>query len=335
MRDVAERVGVSAMTVSRVMNGNAGVDEEIRGRVLAVVDALGYRTHRAARSLKVGDDLRMGLLYANPSSAYLSELLLGSLHEARRSYVQLVVQTCSGDVGIEQAVDRLVAARVDGVVLTPPISESEEVLERLHKLSMPVVSIASARAPHWALSVHVDEYLASYQMTQHLLGRGHRRIGFITGDPLHSATDLRLRGYLSALADGGHSPAAELIVPGQFTYRSGLDAAEELLDLDERPTAIFASNDDMAAACVAIAHQRGLHVPKDLSVCGFDDTALATTIWPELTTIRQPISDMSAAAVKLLAKVIREGSFNRLRSEQRHLKLGFEMKFRGSDGDAG
>lgn len=322
------------MTVSRVVNGFQTVDQDIRGRVLAAVDALGYRTHRAARSLKVGDHLRIGLIYANPSSAYLSELILGSLEEARRSYVQLVVQTCSGDVSVEEAVDRLVAARTDGIVLTPPISESEEVLERLRKLSLPVVSIASARAPGWALSVHVDEYRAAYQMTQHLISRGHRRIGFVTGDPRHSATDLRLQGYLSASADTGLPAAAELVVAGQFTYRSGLDAAEDLLDLRDRPTAIFASNDDMAAACIAIAHQRGLHVPRDLSVCGFDDTALATAIWPELTTIRQPVSDMSAAAIKLLARTIRDRSFDRLRGEQRHLKLGFEMKFRDSDGDA-
>ena len=334
MYDVADRVGVSAMTVSRVINGNTRVDEDTRKQVLAVIQSLGYRANPAARALKAGDQVRMGLIYANPSSAYLSELLLGSLEEARRSSVQLVVQACSGEGGVDQAIDRVVAARVDGIVLTPPISESEAVLDKLRGLSLPVVSIASGRAPEWALSVCVDEYRAAYEMTQHLLGLGHKRIGFIAGDPRHSATDLRLEGYLAALVDSGLPSAPELIAPGQFTYRSGLDAAEDLLNLDMRPTAIFASNDDMAAACIAIAHQRGFHVPKDLSVCGFDDTALATAIWPELTTVRQPISDMSAVAVQLLAKAIRDGAQGRSRGGQ-HLKLGFEIKIRYSDGKAG
>ena len=127
----------------------------------------------------------------------------------------------------------------------------------------------------------------------------------IQGSPNQTASARRLEGYRAAIAEQGADASDDLVVQGMFTYRSGLDAAEHLLALEERPTAIFASNDDMAAACVAVAHRLGLDVPGDLTVTGFDDTALATTIWPELTTVRQPIADMAGMAVRLLTDAIR------------------------------
>jgi LacI family transcriptional regulator len=142
-------------------------------------------------------------------------------------------------------------------------------------------------------------------MTAHLISLGHQRIGFVIGHPNQTASARRLAGFKAAIADKGAQDGAELLVQGMFTYRSGLDAAEILLNLEHRPTAIFASNDDMAAAAVAIAHRLGLDVPGDLTVAGFDDTALATTIWPELTTVRQPIAGMAEEAVQFLVRQIR------------------------------
>jgi len=142
-------------------------------------------------------------------------------------------------------------------------------------------------------------------MTRHLIALGHQRIGFIVGHPNQSASARRLDGYRAAIAEMNADAADELVVQGMFTYRSGLDAAEQLLALAERPTAIFASNDDMAAATVAVAHRLALDVPGDLTVTGFDDTALATTIWPELTTVRQPIAEMAREAVQALVRRVR------------------------------
>jgi LacI family transcriptional regulator len=153
--------------------------------------------------------------------------------------------------------------------------------------------------------VSIDDYQAAYAMTCHLIALGHQRIGFVIGHPNQSASARRLAGFKAAIAEKNAQSSKELIVQGLFTYRSGLDAAEQLLGLEQRPTAIFASNDDMAAAVVAIAHRLGLDVPGDLTVAGFDDTALATTIWPELTTVRQPITDMAEAAVQSLVRLIR------------------------------
>ena len=176
-------------------------------------------------------------------------------------------------------------------------------------------------------SVSIDDFAAAYAMTRHVLSLGHRRIGFILGNPAQTASANRLAGYRSALEDAGIAFADSLTAQGVFTYRSGLDAAEQLLALEVAPTAIFASNDDMAAATVAVAHRRGLDVPGDLTVCGFDDTTLATAIWPELTTIHQPIADMSRAAVEMLVSNIRRQQA----LQERHQLLDFTLIRRQSD----
>jgi LacI family transcriptional regulator len=167
-------------------------------------------------------------------------------------------------------------------------------------------------------------------MTRHLIALGHQRIGFVVGHPNQTASARRLEGYRAAIADKGADSGAELVVQGMFTYRSGLDAAEQLLAIGRAPTAIFASNDDMAAATVAVAHRLGLDVPGDLTVTGFDDTALATTIWPELTTVRQPIAGMAREAVQSLVRrvrALREGA----PAEPEQVRMDFELVRRQSD----
>ncbi|MDH7972721.1 LacI family DNA-binding transcriptional regulator [Sphingomonas sp. AR_OL41] len=303
--DVARQAGVSPMTVSRVINANESVKRETRERVEAAIAALNYAPNAAARTLAGGEEIRIGLLHSNPSFAYLSAFLVGSLDQASRSNVQLVVEKCDEPGQEQAAIDHLLKGRVDGIILPPPLSDSPEVLAAIERAGVPIVAVSTGRAPDWALSVSIDDFQAAYDMTRHLGELGHHRIGFITGNPDHTASAERLAGYRSALADLKLPDAPELVAQGLFTYRSGLDAADLLLDLDTPPTAIFASNDDMAAAAVAIAHRRGLDVPGDLTVCGFDDTVLATTIWPELTTIRQPVIEMSRTAVELLVHAIR------------------------------
>jgi LacI family transcriptional regulator len=168
-------------------------------------------------------------------------------------------------------------------------------------------------------------------MTQHLLELGHRRIGFIKGHPNQTASEQRLAGYRAALEAADVEFDPDLIAQGYFTYHSGLAASDQLLDLKNAPTAIFASNDDMAAAAISVAHRRGLDVPADLTVAGFDDTALATTMWPELTTIRQPVADMSRRAVLILLAAIRrknEGQPDKPASEV----MAFDLIRRNSDG---
>jgi LacI family transcriptional regulator len=329
--DVAARAGVSPMTVSRVLNGEANVRPETRERVEEAIKALHYTPSLAARTLAGGEEIRIGLLHSNPSFNYLSQLLVGSLDQASRLNVQLIVEKCDDEAEEQSAVDHLIRARLDGIVLTPPLSESLPVLEAIHERNIPVVAVATGRAPDWALSVSINDHAAAYEMTRHLASLGHRRIGFIKGNPRQTASEERLEGYKDALKDAGLPLAPELIAQGLFTYRSGLDAAEQLLELTDPPSAIFASNDDMAAATVAIAHRRGLDVPSDLTVCGFDDTALATTIWPELTTIRQPVFEMSRTAVDLLVKEIRARKTQDEAERKPHVQADFELIRRQSD----
>jgi LacI family transcriptional regulator len=141
-------------------------------------------------------------------------------------------------------------------------------------------------------------------MTLHLAGLGHKRIGFINGHPNQTASGQRFRGFIEGMTEAGLAVGADQVAQGFFTYRSGLTAAEKLLS-DYAPTAIFASNDDMAAATLAVAHRKGLDVPRDLAIAGFDDTPVATTMWPELTTVRQPIAEMARESVRLLIEQIR------------------------------
>ncbi|WP_230629617.1 LacI family DNA-binding transcriptional regulator [Sphingomonas sp. Leaf37] len=303
--DVARAAGVSPMTVSRVINGETNVRPATRAAVNAAISALHYAPNPAARSLAGAGPARIGLLYSNPSAGYLSEFLVGSLDQASRSDVQIVVEKCElGEHEVEVA-RHLIDGGIDGIILPPPLCEAPAVLALLADAGIPTVSVATSLPREGMLAIRIDDAQAATTMTRHIMDLGHRRIGFITGNPNLSASGQRLEGYRDALTSAGIEPDPALIAEGLFTYRSGLDAAEQLLDLPIPPTAIFASNDDMAAAAVAVAHRRGLDVPGDLTVCGFDDTTLSTAIWPELTTIHQPIADMARAAVELLVGTIR------------------------------
>lgn len=302
--DVARAAGVSAMTVSRVINGGKNVRDTTRDSVLAAVQRLNYSPNSAARSLAAGDASHIGLLYSNPSAAYLSQFLIGALEAARRSGAHLMLESCESDDPDEQAevARRLALSDVEGFILPPPLSESQPILAELELIDMPVVTVAMGLPQAESLNVRINDYEAAAEMTRYLLNLGHRRIGFIKGHPNHIASSDRARGFCDMLAAHDIPVSDGPIEQGYFTYRSGLLATERLLAREPTPTAIFASNDDMAAAAVSVAHRRGLMVPGDLSVVGFDDTAVATTIWPELTTVRQPIAEMADAAVDLLLR---------------------------------
>jgi LacI family transcriptional regulator len=303
--DVAREVGVSPMTVSRVIAGAGNVSEDTRERVLSAAKALNYAPNAAARSLASASPSRFGLLFSNPSGNYLSSLLVGTLDEMGRRGSQLIIARCeAGDAKSEREAIRQIG-QVAGMLLPPPLCESPAVLRAIAAAKTPAVAIAMG-VPRGDIScVRIDDQKAAHDMMWHLLSLGHRHIGFIAGNPDQSASERRLAGFEQAIRQFGQG-ARKTVVPGQFTYASGLAAARRLLDRKDRPTAIFASNDDMAAAVVSLAHRRGLDVPRDLSVAGFDDTAIATTLWPELTTIRQPIADMAARAVDLLMQELKD-----------------------------
>jgi LacI family transcriptional regulator len=305
--DVARVAGVSAMTVSRVINGKRNVRQSTRDAVLKTIGELNYSPNTAARTLAAGEATHIGLLYANPSAAYLSQFLVGALEGARKTGAHLVLEACESESASEQAetARQFLQSGLDGVILPPPLSDSVAVHAEVAASGIPMVTVAMGLSQEAKLNVRIDDFAAAKEITKYLLEQGHRQIGFIRGHPNMSASSERYRGFVAALEEFGLGLDSGLIEQGYFTYRSGLVAAERLIGRIPRPTAIFASNDDMAAATVNVAHRAGLQVPGDVSVVGFDDTAPATTVWPELTTIRQPIAEMAQAAIELLVEDLR------------------------------
>ena len=303
--DVARHADVAPMTVSRVLNGVGNVRESTRRRVQASIEALNYVPNLAARRLAGGEQIRIGVPYSAASAGYLSEFIVGLLEQSTRSHVQLVVEKCEGGPGEEAQVADLIDSGINGLILPPPLCDSKPVLQLVRSRRIPAVQVATGGLAEGCSAVGIDDEAAAARMTRHLLSLGHRRVGFIAGNPVQDASVKRLAGFRSAMAEAGLVADDRLIAQGMFTYRSGLDAAEQLLALDPRPTAVFAGNDDMAAATVAVAHRLGLDVPGDLTVVGCDDTSMATTIWPELTTIHQPVADMARQALEMLVRHVK------------------------------
>jgi len=332
--DVAKHAGVSPMTASRVINGSTRVAVELRERVQAAVRELGYRPNLAGRSLRTTGSARVGVLYSNPSAAYLNELMLGILEQSSLSGVQVLVEKCAGMQSQRAATQRLLEAGVDGVILPPPLCDSPQTVRELDERGIPVVAVATAAPMQDVPSVRIDDYQGARAMTRYLLDLGHTRIGFIQGDPKHTPAQLRLQAFRDTMAEAGIAVPDAYVAPGLFTYRSGLSAARQLLDLPQRPTAIFCSNDDMAAGAMAVAHGMGLRIPGELSVVGFDDTPVATTLWPELTTIRQPVTAMGKAAVSALLERIRDRRAGRSR-EAAHQVMKYALVRRQSSAAPG
>ncbi len=301
--DVARRAGVSPMTVSRVVNGELSVRSATREAVELAVRELNYSPNLAARSL-VTAEVRIGVIYSNPSSAFLSEFLVGVLDAAQVVGAQVVlVRSEEGDLTDLEAMNRLIRGGVTGVILLPPHSESDSLRAALADAQLPAAVVAPGRPVRDMICVRMDDEAAAFEVGRLLLALGHRRIGLIGGAPKHASSHARRKGLESAVGEVAGATIA--FAQGHYDFESGLAAAEALLDRAERPTAIFASNDDMAAAAISVAHRRGMDVPGDLSVVGFDDTATALALWPPLTTVHQPVREMAASAVELLVLRVR------------------------------
>ena len=292
------------MTVSRVINDPARVAEAKRKSVIKAIETLRYSPNPAAKALAGRKPVHLVLFYDNPSAAYLSRFLLGSIEAAQRQHAQLTIIKCPAGAE-KKAIKELLEIGAQGVLLPPPLCDSAKLHASIRSAGLTAVSVAGGARFSDTPSVRIDDFAAAAAMTRHILELGHKRIGFIVGKPDQMASAERTRGYRAALTQARIPVNEKLIVQGLFTYRSGLTACETLLDLKDPPTAVFASNDDMAAAAVAVAHRRHLDVPVDFTVCGFDDTDLARSVWPELTTIHQPISDMASAATSLLIDHVR------------------------------
>ena len=304
IEDVAKLAGVSPSTASRVIGATHPVREANRSKVMEAARTLNYVPNLAARSLASGATERIGVICSNPSAAYLSAFLLGAMERSANRGAELLLFHCPpGDEQSERAaLSRLSGSTVSGVLLPSPRNEGALVPQLLKEMNVRTVTVGDGKAADFSC-VHIDDRAATREMTEYLLRLGHRRIGFITGHPSHQSSRVRMIAFLEAM--GEQADSMPLIAQGYFTFDSGLAAAEQLIKSADRPTAIFASNDDMAAAVISVAQRLGLSVPRDLTVVGYDDTDLAVTLWPPLTTIRQPVTEMAAVAVDLLLQEVR------------------------------
>jgi LacI family transcriptional regulator len=293
------------MTVSRVINADPGVRDQTRAMVTEAIRELNYKPNMMARSLVTSREIRIGVVYSNPSAAFMSDFLAGVFEEASSRAAQLILlRGKDGKAPTKEAVEGLIASGVGGIILAPPMGEVTVVRQVVQDANLPVAVVGgTARG---AISVGIDNRAAAYDMTRYLIDLGHRRLGFIIGNPDQSASAERLKGFEAAVDEAGGIETQ--VVQGDFSYASGLVAGEQLLDAPHPPTAVFASNDDMAAAVVSVAHRRHLDVPGDLTVTGFDDSTAAVTLWPPLTTIRQPVQELAAEALQLLIRQMRDGS---------------------------
>lgn len=308
--DVAAHAGVSIKTVSRVLNNEPNISPKTRAHVQAAMAELKYQPNPWARRLASKRSDLVVLLYDNPSDNYLINVQHGALDACRQYFHSLLLHPVDyrspalADDVLQLARQRACA----GLVLTPPVCDVPALIQALDASDIPFVRLAPFTPSARGLSVHTPDRHAAREMTAHLIASGHRRIGYVKGHPDHGAAHERLLGFRDAMTAAGIAVDESLIEQGLHSFDSGVQAGRRLLAHGQRPSAIFAGNDDMAAGVLYAAHGAGVSVPTQLSVAGYDDTPLSQQTWPALTTLRQPIKAMAFAAVEQLVSRTPDGA---------------------------
>lgn len=310
---VARAAGVSRQTVSRVINNGPSVKPQVRERILAAIDELGYVPNQAARRMGGGRSYLILAINDRPRTIenwragrgndWVDQMLYGGMLTCEAHGYHLLFELV--DVAPERALKHLDGAlsalRPDGVILTPPHSENAQLAALLTARGIAFGRMGSSARHDDGINVFMDDHDAAAAAVQHLVALNHQRIAFISGSARYAASDARERGYVEAMAQAGLTIGAHDIQHGDFSFASGAAAMEAILSQPDRPTAVIASNDEMAFAVLHIAAAFGLAVPSALSVVSFDDTPGVRFSVPPLTAIRQPISALAETiCVKLI-----------------------------------
>jgi LacI family transcriptional regulator len=325
IRQIAEQAGVSIATVSRVLNGRGDVSDETRDLVARVIRENGYTANRSARGLSGGRTGFVGVVVPLVFPAYFSGILDGAAEALFERDLQIVLSPTRQEHDREVSVlDRLHGA-TDGSLIILPQESSEELERHLDNGFRFVVIDPLMRLDERIPSVSAANTSGADQAMRHLLGLGHRRIAAIVGPSGWVASEDRRRGYHAALAAAGILPDPALEAESDFEISGGVKAAGAFLDLADPPTAIFAFSDNLAIGAIQAAQARGLRVPEDLSVVGFDDVEPATIVTPALTTVRQPLAEMGRTGVSLLNRLL-----ERQRFETLHVELATRLVVRES-----
>lgn len=338
IKDVARHAGVSFKTVSRVLNGQESVNADMREAVQSSVAALDYRPDRAARSLRTKRSYAMALIgsgcFSSPQLGgarefpdYLGDVIVGCSSACRNFGNHLVLEFVV-DADEEESRKRVCIllddVNPDGVLVSPPVCDEQWLLDLFEERGLHYVRLMPGTALERGTIFAIDDHAAAREMTEHLLEKGHRHIGFIGGPANHHAARARQSGFEEAMEAADNTTM--VVEHGDFFIESGELATSTMLSKADRPTAIFAANDTMALGVMKVAKRFGLSIPEDLSIAGFDDSAVARMSIPGLTTIRQPTNDLAFAAMEVLAVAANEG---RQLENQVHLQP-FSLTERGS-----
>jgi len=300
MKEVAQAAGVSITTVSHVLNQTRFVSDELSARVLEAIRELNYQPNVLARGLRIGQTNTIGLVVPDNSNPFFAEVARIIVNEGFENGYNVILCNSDNDLEKEAAyIDVLVSKKVDGIIFITTAEEQAHFQELVAR-EVPVV-VADRELPEVSVdTVLVDNLAGGYSATRYLLELGHRRIGLITGLSSLTPSADRVAGYVNALAESGIDPDETLIVPGKFGYQDGEEAAVQLMSLPRPPTAIFACNDLMAIGALRALRNLQVPVPDLVSVVGFDDIELASAVYPALTTVAQPTSEIATMSLKLL-----------------------------------
>lgn len=308
--EVAEKAGVSIKTVSRVMNNEAGVRTATKEKVQAAMEELNYKPSKAARSLASTQSFQIGFIYDNPNAYYVIDMQNGILDICRQQNYELLIHPCdASSVGIiEEVLTLIKRSNLDGLVLTPPLSENQQLIFELQKKNVNFVRVVSGKGSEEEADhcVFLNDRAASVTITEYLIDQGHKEIAFICGDGEHKSSRERFEGYQQALKNHGIKLNGDFIIDGTYSFESGVQGAKDLLALTQKPTAIFASNDEIAAGALFACRLEGVDIPKQISIVGFENSPFSRQTWPKLTTAEQPTLDIARAATNLLLSQIRQ-----------------------------
>lgn len=300
IKDVARRAEVSVSTVSRVLNDQPYVADELRLRVLDAIDELGYKPSRVAQRLRATKSRLVGVIFSDIANPFYIDVLRGIEHALSSDGMSVLISNTNGDQARENEIIRVMQLEgVAGILIAPTREESAAICE-VAATGLPVVVVDRQMMDSQIDTVLVDNFKGSLSAVQHLIQLGHQQIGVISG-PLHLTSGReRYAGYLQAMSDAKLEVRSNLTRFGDYRQSSGYALAQELITLPDPPTALFVANNVMTLGALNGIHQIGRKIPDEIAVIGFDDLSWAVSLNPPLTTVAQPTFDIGAKAAELL-----------------------------------
>jgi LacI family transcriptional regulator len=324
--DVAREANVSMATVSRVVNGNPNVKPATRKKVQEVIERLGYRPNAVARGLASKKTTTVGVIIPDISSTFFAELARGIEDIATMYKYNIILSNSDQNKEKElHLLNTMLGKQVDGIVFMSGNITHEHV-EEFEKSPVPIVLAGSIAETEKIPSVNIDYDQAAYDVTRYFIDKGHKEIAVVIG-PLHEPinSERKMSGYRRALQEAGIEYREEYVFEGDYTYDSGMEAIEQLLELEKKPSAIFVGSDEMALGVVHGAEDKGYRIPEDFEVISSDNTRLALMVRPQLTSIVQPLYDIGAVAMRLLTKLM-----NKEKVEEQTVILPHRIELRHS-----